>query len=571
MNSKVLTLLTLCAVALPARSSVASFDSAAAAAPMVGAEKRIADQYARQFGRDLPALRRQLDEQVDDFIGARVAKTPEERGAYSQLFFAKLRRTLRQGAGDYISDAEFEKIAASDVAGNLNAMSVATGHECDSRWHPRCSWSGDEKRSFRANARGMLDWLGQNRIFLQLRERSHGDPALVLSNGAVNPLLLQLAARLKAQQDSENLKRKVLGQPPLDQDFGLFSTDRGQVLMTWEQARALLAANTALLPSQTLPAAIAGLPAPKVLEWAPLKLTTMVHGGVSSDYYDSAELTKISDWAAKHKTALADALAHPGEQTYTVYDGYQGVVLGAFQKIAAGRGVDAESLVLRPISDPQHSIVSVRSVKEAMSRAYGAVPESDLPPGIEGFPTAQVLLRAKDWLGDDGLAAFRYSFDIGAGETVYYSLPMLKIWAFENRTLLDRVVNKNWPAMPVEKATLWAAQELAVRKGAALDDFLSSTPKAAYLSSALYPEFMAIYRQNKQTLTGEEVAAAIKAFTEQLSGNLNGIRQAIERLDLDTTAQLGNINQSVGSLPGSLNNYGMDLSLTFGRRVWGRR
>jgi hypothetical protein len=239
------------------------------------------------------------------------------------------------------------------------------------------------------------------------------------------------------------------------------------------------------------------------------------------------------------------------------------------------RGVDAESLIVRTISNPNEVVVSARSVKETLFLAYGAVSDDSLPFSVEGFKTETLLQCAKDWLGDDGLAAFRYKVDIGAGEITYYNLPMLKIWAFQNKTLLDRVIDKNWPTMPMEKATLWAAQEMAARRGVPLEDVVSAIPKQVYVSAALYSEFMAIYRENKQTLTGEELAAAIAAFTQQLSGDLNGIRQAIESLDMNTTAQLSNINQSIASMPAPVTNiftrYELDLNRQFGRRVWGRR
>ena len=657
-NSKILALLTLCAVALPARSSVASFDSAAIAAPMVGAEKQLRDEYAKRSGGDVPALKRQLDGQVDAFIAAPADADERARRAYADIFLDTLRQTLRSAAGDSVSDEEFKKIGASpeshqphisDVlfgaCGFVAKFSAPSGnywrYSCFGHEFERETASERQRRRFaqgelRETSRAALDWLVENRAFLKIRERSHADSSLVLAGGGVNPQMLAVVNKLQAEQSDENVRRRVRKQPPLNRDFGLFSTD-GEVVMTWEQARTLLADKTTLRPAETLPktisgfptqgvldwdaahrpaqdqltltplvhgpatnyfydsaqlpailkhdaaflaretlpAAIAGFPAAGVFDWLAahlpagdqLTLTPLVHEGVKNDFYDSEQLTAIQDWAALHKTALRDALAHPEERIYIVGGDAAGVILGAVQKIAAAQGVDAESLVLR---DPSGIVVSVRTVKETMRRAYGAVAEGELPPGIEGFPTQLVLRRAQDWLGDDGLAAFRYVFDIGSGQTVYYNLPMLKIWAFENKTLLDRVINKNWPLMPVEKATLWTAQELAVRKNVPVDDVVSATPKQVYISLALYPEFMAIYRVNKQTLTGEEIAGALQAFSQQLAGSLAGIRQSIESLDMNTTARLGDINLSIGALPAQI-SADMDLSLMFGRRVWGRR
>jgi hypothetical protein len=133
-----------------------------------------------------------------------------------------------------------------------------------------------------------------------------------------------------------------------------------------------------------------------------------------------------------------------------------------------------------------------------------------------------------------------------------YSVPMLKKWVRANHEALDRIVNKQWIQMPLDRAGLWAAEELAVQKNVATEAVLTATPTGLYISRSDYPAFMKNYRSDLAALGGQEIAAAIGGFKTDLIGKLEGIRQAdmaiAEAVSSNTDAVrsgLGDVNSAI--------------------------
>lgn len=123
---------------------------------------------------------------------------------------------------------------------------------------------------------------------------------------------------------------------------------------------------------------------------------------------------------------------------------------------------------------------------------------------------------------------------------------MLNQWVQANATHLDRVLRQKWVQMPVEKAALWAWEEVAIRDGVPAEEIAAATPKALYVRRKDYPAFMALYARDKRSLNGEEIAGAVNGFKSGLLAKLEEIRQAqlavVEAIDADTRATRAGLN-----------------------------
>jgi hypothetical protein len=184
---------------------------------------------------------------------------------------------------------------------------------------------------------------------------------------------------------------------------------------------------------------------------------------------------------------------------------------------------------------------------ENLRKAYGAVPEEGLPPAIAGYAPSDLLAQIEDWYGDKGLEKFRRRLTTRDDKTiVLYSVTMLEQWAQANAEALERVVAKRWTRMPLEKAAVWAASELAARKGVAPESLLSATPTGLFVQTSDYPAFMELFRGNKAALAGEEIAEAIGRFRGDVLEALEGIRRA----QLVTAAAIDRNTDAVGGLRG---------------------
>ncbi|MCX5796181.1 MAG: hypothetical protein NTY77_11850 [Elusimicrobia bacterium] len=227
-------------------------------------------------------------------------------------------------------------------------------------------------------------------------------------------------------------------------------------------------------------------------------------------------------------------------------------VLKAVDKLSGGDPAQKGRYAAAFTKDGKSAALPQRQALGDLRAAFGAVTEDQLPAQLSGFAAKDALLLISDWLGQEGLAKFQYHLTLADDSVVtLYDIPMLDQWVQANAISLDRVLRQSWVRMPIEKSALWAAEELAIRKGlGGTDSLLTATPQALYIQRQDYPGFMELYRGDKRALGGEEIAGAINGFKADLVAKLEELRQAqmsiARAVDSNTSATGGLSGEMAG-------------------------